>query len=263
MDSQSQQAVEVLLDLGLKEYEAKCFVVLSRMPKATAKEISESTDVPRTRVYDAVRVLEAKGLVEVQHSSPQQFRAVPIDEALTTLQDLYESRMMSLRDSLQGLEPVEVDDEEIQEVWSMADSKAIKNRTASLIDRATDEIVIVIGEDALLTDDLLEQLAEPSDRVDVMIGALTESAQERIRNAVPDAEVFVTGLEWLHGDDTDETAIGRLLLVDRGTILVSSWEPDTGKERAIFGRGFGNGLVVIARRLMATGLLSDRNSGTE
>lgn len=54
-DRLQEQAVEVLQEFGLKEYEAKSFVALSRMPQATAKEISETTDVPRTRVYDAVR----------------------------------------------------------------------------------------------------------------------------------------------------------------------------------------------------------------
>jgi len=93
------------------------------------------------------------------------------------------------------------------------------------------------------------------------VGALTESLQGEIQTAVPDAKTFVSGLEWLHGEKTtvDDTAIGRLLLVDRSTILVSSIMPDSKEEQAIFGVGFGNGLVVIARRLMAQGLLTARD----
>ena len=41
-------------------------------------------------------------------------------------------------------------------------------------------------------------------------------------------------------------------MVDRLSILVSSIIPDTGEEQVIFGEG-GNGLVVIARRIMAAG----------
>ena len=260
-NSQLEQAIEVLLELGLKEYEAKCFVTLSRMPSATAKDISETTDVPRTRVYDAIRVLEAKGLVEIQHSSPQQFRAVPVDEAVETLQDSYESRMQTLRDALQGIDPVEVDDDSVvQEVWSMTGSQAIRNRTRNLLEEATDEIVLVIGEEELLTGDLLAKLAETPDGVILIVGVLSESERDRIREAVPEARVFISGLEWLRGGDA-ETAIGRLLLIDRETLLVSSWEPNTGKEHAIFGRGFSNGLVVLSRRLMATGLLPIEDPG--
>lgn len=256
--------MEILQELGLKEYEAKCFVTLSRMPHATAKEISETTDVPRTRVYDAIRVLEAKGLVEVQHSNPQQFRAVPLEESLQTLEDLHESRMNTLRETLRGMEPVEVeDDTPVQEVWALSESRAIENRTERLIEDATDEIVIVVGEDTLLTAEFVETLQRAADRVTVLIGALTEPAREQIQELVPNAEVFVTGLEWLHGESTnDETSIGRLLLVDREAILVSSWKPGTGTEHAIYGTGFGNGLVVISRRLMATGLFPGKDPGT-
>jgi len=66
-DDTLEEAVEVLQQLGLKEYEAKCFVGLSRLSTGTAKKLSEITDVPRTRVYDAIRLLEAQGLVEIQH----------------------------------------------------------------------------------------------------------------------------------------------------------------------------------------------------
>jgi sugar-specific transcriptional regulator TrmB len=95
----------LLQQLGLKEYEAKSFVALVRLPRETAKEISEISEVPRTRVYDAVRVLESKGLVEVQHSSPQRFRAVSIDEAIETLHREYEDRTESLRESLRDIDP--------------------------------------------------------------------------------------------------------------------------------------------------------------
>ncbi|WP_240334713.1 TrmB family transcriptional regulator [Halorussus sp. MSC15.2] len=78
------RAARLLQQLGLKEYEAKCFVVLTRKGTATAKQISEITDVPRTRVYDAIRVSEAQGLVEIQHTNPRQYRAVPLEEATRT-----------------------------------------------------------------------------------------------------------------------------------------------------------------------------------
>ena len=97
----------------------------------------------------------------------------------------------------------------------------------------------------------------------VIVGAPTDNIRNQIQDAVADAKVFTSGLEWLHNEiePPQETSIGRLMLVDRGTILVSSFEPTNGTERAIFGRGFENGLVVIARRLMATGLLAAEDPG--
>lgn len=259
-----EEAIEVLQQLGLKEYEARCFVGLSRLHTGTAKQLSETTEVPRTRVYDAIRVLEAQGLVEIQHSSPQQFRAVPLEEATETLRDQYEDRVERLHDALDTVEIVDGDDETpVQQVWAMSGRDAIENRTDQLIEQASMEVVLVLGDESLLTDDLVFSLNDVGNGVDLLIGALTESLQDQIQTAVPGATTFLSGLEWLHGENTaeHETAIGRLLLIDRSTILVSSLMPGTKEEQAVFGEGFGNGLVVIARRLMAQGLLTARDPG--
>ncbi|WP_418280360.1 TrmB family transcriptional regulator [Halorubrum sp. DTA98] len=258
----AEEAIEILQQLGLKEYEARCFVGLSRLSTGTAKTLSEMTEVPRTRVYDAIRVLEAHGLVEIQHSSPQRFRAVPLDEATETFRNQYERLVDRLRVALEAVDAVEeTADSTVQEVWAMSGRDAIENRATQLIGKATDEVVIVIGDDSLLTPELVDVLNDIDDDIDLLVGVLTESGQDRIREAVPRAKTFVSGLEWLHGEGVmaEETAIGRLLLIDRSTILVSSIMPDSKEEQAIFGEGFGNGLVVIARRLMAQGLLSVRD----
>jgi sugar-specific transcriptional regulator TrmB len=256
----TRRAVDLLQQLGLKEYEARCFVALTRLPRGTAKEISDVSEVPRTRVYDAVWVLETKGLVEVQHSNPQQFRAVSVDEAARTLRAEYESRTDSLRETLQGVAPLSVEDEEsTHEVWGISGESAVATRAIKAIGDAEDEVVLVVGAEEVFTAALADALAEAHDRgVTVILGTVDESTRERVARAVPDTEVFVSRLEWLTGGD-DEVDIGRLLLVDRSTILMSSFRA-TGSgtvtdERAVFGTGFDNGLVVIVRRLMATGLL--------
>ncbi|WP_227356865.1 TrmB family transcriptional regulator [Haladaptatus salinisoli] len=270
--SNHQQAIELLQNLGLKEYEAKCFVALSRLPKGTAKTISENSDVPRTRVYDAIRVLEAKGLVEVQHSNPQQFRAVGVDEAAETLREEYEDRTESLVAALEDIEPALPDDDQevTHEVWALSGTTPIANRTQQLIDTVGREIVLIVGREAVLTEDLIEHLQTAQETgISVLIGAVTEQLRDRIQEEIPDAEVFVSGLEWLSGsltDQTEDVTISRLLLVDRNTILVSSVyeknSDEASEEKAVFGRGFDNGIVVIARRLMATGLNSTDDPGT-
>lgn len=267
-----EQAVELLQQLGLKEYEAKCFVALARLPSGTAKQISDISEVPRTRVYDAARVLETKGLIEIQHSSPQRFRAVSIDEAAATLRAEYESRTESLRETLQGIGSVSLEGESevTHEVWGLSGTTAIANRTQQLIDEADEEVVVVVGNDAVVTDQLIEHLTAAQERgVTVIVGTISEALRETVERSLPDAEVFVSGLEWLAGTAVagDETEISRLLLVDRSTILISTYgsREVSGErpEQAVFGRGFDNGLVVILRRLMATGLLPIDDPGKE
>ncbi|NIB99554.1 TrmB family transcriptional regulator [Halobacterium sp. R2-5] len=260
----SEEAIELLQQLGLKEYEARCFVGLTRLNTGTAKKLSDTTEVPRTRVYDAIRVLEAQGLVEVQHSSPQRFRAVPLSEAMETLRDQYEDRVERLEDTLETMDIVEEDESEpSQQVWALSGRDSVENRSNDLIAEATDEVVLVLGDEKLLTDDLVAVLNELDPSIELLVGALTEPLEDRIRDEIPNATTFRSGLEWLHGENAAEgdTAIGRLLLVDRSTILLSSIMPESKDEQAIFGKGFGNGLVVIARRLMAQGLLLEHDPG--
>jgi len=265
-DDTLDEAIEVLQQLGLKEYEAKCFVGLSQLSTGTAKHLSEITDVPRTRVYDAIRVLEAQGLVEIQHSSPQRFRAVPLDEATETLRDQYEARVERLEAALKDAEKLDSGDEDlVQEVWSMAGTDAIANRSNTLIEDAAEEVVLVVGDDSLLTDELVGSLNGLDESVDLLVGAVTENLEAQIHNAVPQATTFLSGLGWLRSTDIaeDDLAIGRLLLVDRSAILVSTLVPDTHEEQAIFGGGFRNGLIVIARRLLSQGLIPKRDPQAE
>lgn len=255
------EAAGLLQQLGLKEYEAKCFVALTRKPTATAKEISDIADVPRTRVYDAIRVLEAQGLVEIQHTNPRQYRGVPLEEAAQTLRKQYESRIDELEETLDAIEPAETNDEPVtHEVWSLSGNDAITNRVLQLLADAESEVVFIASTESVITDELVETLNAATDSgIDVLIGTVTDDVRDELRERIPSAEVFTSQLDWLHDDTEDEVAIGRMLLVDQSAILLSSLDHASGTEKAIFGRGFQNGLVVITRRLMATGLLPIRD----
>ena len=258
-DTTHEEAVSILQELGLREYEAKCFVGLSRMSRGTAKGLSEVTEVPRTRVYDAVRILEAKGLVEVQHSSPQQFRAVPLSEATETLRSQYEERVERLQSALREMGSIDSQDEEaeLQEVWSLSGSDAIENRAAAIIGDAADEVVLVIGAEAILTDSLIQQLNSLDPDTELIVGSGSASIRDRVEREIPRATAYLSELDWLHGEmiPEEDTAVGRLLLVDRSAMLVSSIDPQTGDEQAIFATGLRNGLIVIARRLLSQGVV--------
>ena len=261
-DDKIKAAADGLQKLGLKKYEAEVFVGLSQLGVGTAKEISELTDVPRTRVYDSVRVLESEGLVEVQHTNPKKFRSVSLDEATKTLRDMYDRQIQRVEDSLSDLEKVKPNRESVQEVWSLSGSGLVETRANTLIDEAESEVVLVIGNESLLTDELSKSLKRLDRDIDLFVGTLSEEVREKVKSEVPRAETFESGLEWIQAESMEEDRIdiGRLLLVDRSSILVSSIEPDTLEEYAVFGEGVGNGLLLIARRIMAKGLVPGLDS---
>lgn len=268
-DASEERPVELLRELGLKEYESRCFVALTRVPEATAKEVSEISDIPRTRVYDAMRVLETKGLVEVHHSTPQRFRAVTVTEAVQTLRSTYEDRFDRLETYLEDLQPVEHETEPIaHEVWSLSGSEGIASRTQELITDADREIVFILGARSPPTSATVGKLNRAVDRdVEVYLGATDDDIRDHVDEAVPDAQVFESGLDWLKSDASGppedvESAISQLLLIDRNVVLIGSITPTENEdtERAVFGRGFSNGLIVILRRILSTGVGLDEAS---
>lgn len=204
--------------------------------------------MPRTRIYDAMRVLEPGGLVGVHHAKPQQFRAVPVAEAVETLRRRYDSRLAALETALERLHDTGTPGAEAtHEVWSLLGREGIASRTRQTVDGAEREVVLVVGTETALSDDLFDALADAENRgVTVVGGALDDAVRDRIERAVPDAEVFVSELEWLRGGDAaveEGVAVGRLPLADGETILVSPLDPGSSTQRAVFGHGFSNGLV--------------------
>lgn len=265
------EAVSLLQELGLKEYEARCFMALTQRSSGTAKQIHDISEVPRTRVYDAIRVLESQGLVEVQHSSPQRFRAVDIDEATQTLRKRYHNRIETLETYLEHTEVQEedTDSDQVQEVWSLLGNEAIESRTLELIDEAASEIALLVVDEGVLSESLFDSIHAARERdVSILLGGQTTAITEHLGTEVPRVQTFETELDWLTGTVPDhEVAISRILLVDRETLLIGSYYPHSEdgeeNEQAVFARGLENGVVVLLRRLVSSGLAGERDPGVD
>jgi sugar-specific transcriptional regulator TrmB len=252
-----KQAIEELEQFGLREYEAKCFVSLTKITSGTAREVSEHIDVPRTRVYEAVRSLEADGLVEIQHSSPQRFRAIPLGEALEVLEQRHQSRIERLEQALtQVRRESDTGGHELDpEVWSLASTDTITARTKRLIDGAESEVLLLVGDREVVHDGVNEHLRSAAGRgVDVVVGAGSESVRSHLAESTSDLYIFESDFEWLsRPDQPSHLSVGRLLLVDDEALLASTVVRGDGevRERAVCGNGSSNSLVLVLRGLLS------------
>ena len=66
---------------NLGEYEIDAYLAVLERGELTASEIASETDIPQPRVYDTVRSLSDRGLVELRESRPMKIVAVDPDEA--------------------------------------------------------------------------------------------------------------------------------------------------------------------------------------
>ena len=87
----SEKVMDALKSIGLNLYERKIWVALLGKGSATAGELAEIANVPRSRAYDILESLAEKGFVIFQSGRPIRFLAVDPAEALERVKKkLYE-----------------------------------------------------------------------------------------------------------------------------------------------------------------------------
>lgn len=240
------EAIEQLQQFGLSTYAARTFVALASLGSGTARDVSQVSEVPRTRVYDAVEELQDRGLVETLQSTPKEFWAISSETAGRTFEHEFEKRMDALRTALNELEPAERRSEQ-RDIWTVDGRAAITERLLEFFATAEDRIVYLTARDSLAPE-LVEGLREGADRgVSLRLGAGSATGQERIRTELPAATVSES---WAWS----ETAAGQLMIVDGRKVLVSmvadganASPAGSGLETAIWGEGPTNSLVVMVK----------------
>lgn len=79
------ESLQILTSLGLTVLEAKVYLALAKLGKASAKIISKASKVAQSDVYRVVSKLEKHGLIERVVAIPKEFKAIPMDEGLALL----------------------------------------------------------------------------------------------------------------------------------------------------------------------------------
>lgn len=246
-------AVEALIELGLSEYEARCFVALTQLSQGTAKDVSQIADIPQSRVYDVTEELHEKGLIDIQESDPKRYFALPVDRALERLEIEFDEHLDTAGEQLQALEGQETNQEG---VWEIAHREDVRNRVEMHVEHADEEVYLLVADAELLEDGVLDALRGAIDRdVTVLLEVPAESDRAKIQNLVPGSRVAVA--EFTVGALSDDhNRPGRLLMVDRDTVLMSERQeglvPDDLEETGVWGTAVGHGLVAWIRELLET-----------
>ena len=74
---------------NLGEYEIGAYLAVLEHGELTASDIADSTDIPQPRVYDTVRSLSDRGLVELRESRPMKIIAVDPEDAFDGLRSSF------------------------------------------------------------------------------------------------------------------------------------------------------------------------------
>lgn len=140
-----------LMALGLTEYEGKIYLALLKESPANGYQMSKRTGVPRSMVYESLGRLHARGAVLKSGDERKTiYRPLPPEQLL----DRHDRQHRQLIEDLQGgLAEIYAPHTE-EALWSISGEAAIYSYASQLIEKATHEIYLVIGDEAL------EQLRE-------------------------------------------------------------------------------------------------------
>ncbi|MCG2867901.1 MAG: hypothetical protein L7G90_00705 [Candidatus Nanopusillus sp.] len=91
----SEELVEkIKSSFNLNTYEARIWLALLMKGIATAGELADIADIPRSRAYDVLESLEKKGFVIMKLGKPIKYLAVPPNEVVERVKRRYEETMV-------------------------------------------------------------------------------------------------------------------------------------------------------------------------
>ena len=156
------KTLDALKSIGLNLYERKIFVALLARGVATAGELSQIANVPRSRSYDILESLADKGFVVVQPSKPIRYVALAPEDAMERTKENLKrkheemiERIDSMKDSpvMAELEAIYKEGLNLVQPFEMTGTlkgrHSINQHLSSLFKKATKEIKIITTEGGL------------------------------------------------------------------------------------------------------------------
>ena len=131
--------VEKLKEIGFNSYEAKGYISLLKKYPATGYEVAKLANIPQSRTYDTLKVLEEKNVVAATNTKPVSYTPIKPKQLLTS----YQKKMNSTINYLEKHLP-EVKDNYNEPIMTFSGTKDIRSKISEVIQNAKREIYIEI-----------------------------------------------------------------------------------------------------------------------
>lgn len=241
-------AVRNLTALGLSEYAARTLVALTRIGSGSAREVSEASSVPRTRVYDAVEELSNRGFVRIEQTHPKVFTPRSPRRIRRNFFREYVFRLVLAEWGLRAFGS-HADDPSHSEFDFGVGRDVVQARFIDAIDRADDQLMYVtVGQP--ISDEVIATLQDVSERdVGVRIVGVDEFDPASVREALPESTVMTVS------DVTvPPTCQSRFLLVDETLAFLGTWSDSEngGVEIGLFSERPSTGVALLLTEVVET-----------
>lgn len=258
-------AADELIDLGLTASEARCFVALVTVPKATATDVAGLVNLDIAEVERSIDGLVDFGLVDVQEVSPPAYRAIETEIAVRKLRREQRHHIDGIGAVLSELEP-EGKSDRATDIWTITGRRNVIDRGQAIVEGADEELLLMCTTAGLLEEGCLTRLRDAvDDGVSVLVGSPSSEVRNVVTEDVPGSTVWEPTADWL-GLPVIDGMLGRLVMADRETVMVGSLhderDPDNHRETAIWSRGADSGLVTTVTQLLGSRIESVREAAS-
>ena len=97
-------AISKLTQLGFSEYEAKAYIALLKESPLTAYEVAKSSGIPTSKIYEVIRKLEYRQVVQSIHGErSKMFIPASPEEFIRNFRSSMEDKLISLKNELKGV----------------------------------------------------------------------------------------------------------------------------------------------------------------
>jgi HTH-type transcriptional regulator, sugar sensing transcriptional regulator len=134
--------------IGMSEYEAKVYVILSALRVASAREIHEQTKIPRGRIYETLTTLSGKGFIVSSGKSPVLYSPVDVTQTFERLKRESVSSLEGLYERLKTLETEAP--APLMQGYKLYTEWTRDNQIRMILRRAKSEIIILCNDEAFL-----------------------------------------------------------------------------------------------------------------
>jgi len=135
----------VLRELGLTAYESAAYLSLIEKGVMTASEVSESANVPFSKVYEVLNSLEQKGWVDIERGRPSRYFAKSPTEAFEAAKHKLEVKIKDWKETVaRELQPL-YEKRELREkpdIWILRGEASVLAKLREMISKACSEVMI-------------------------------------------------------------------------------------------------------------------------
>ncbi len=139
------EVFRVLHELGLTGYESAAYLSLIERGVMTASKISESTDVPFSKVYEVLNGLVRKGWIDVERGRPSRYFARSPVEAFESVRHALDEKVQGWERIVAGELQLLYDKREFREkpdIWILRGEKSVLRKLQEMLAHARKQVMI-------------------------------------------------------------------------------------------------------------------------